>query len=224
MLGDSVRRRHPSRRPPPVREERKGVLPDWSWQRWLAVVASAAILPFLIGYVIAVFVLFPAPPTAAGGIPTPDLVGANEREAAAELTAAGLGPASSTRLPHPTAPAGTVIAQSPLPGQELRAGASVRVAVSTGVPRATVPDVVGFTEGRAAALLQRFGFTVAREIEASEEETGRVTRTDPSAGRDLALPARITIHVSDGSLRTPDLPDSIGGLPDTTVARFPQVP
>jgi serine/threonine-protein kinase len=175
------------------------------------------VLPFLVGYAIAVFVLFPAPPTVEAGIEMPDLVGETEQEANVVLTGLGLGPTESTRLPHPTQPAGTVIAQSPLPGQQLRAGAGVRVAVSTGVPRATVPDVVGFTEGRAAALLQRFGFTVAREIEASEEETGRVIRTDPSSGRDLALPARVTVHVSDGSLR-------LSEPPDTGDARWPRTP
>lgn len=217
MLGDSVRRRHAPRRPPRPPTDGRRILPRWSRGRWAALLAAAVVLPFVLGYAVAVLVLFPAPPTAAGGIATPDLVGATEREANERLVAAGLGTASFTRLPHPTAQTGRVIAQSPLPGQQLRNGAGVRAAVSTGVPRATVPDVVGFSEGRAAALLRRFGFTVSREIEASEEEVGHVTRTDPSSGRELALPARITIHVSDGSLRLPD-------LPDTTDVRWPQTP
>jgi serine/threonine-protein kinase len=181
--------------------------------------AGAAIAPFVIGYLLAVFVLFPAPPVAAGGIPVPDLVGKTEQEATRELAGLGLGPAEATRLPHPTRAAGQVIAQSPLPGQQLRPGSAVRVAVSTGVPRAVVPDVVGFAEGRAAGLLQRLGFQVTREIEDSAEPTGRVTRTDPNAGQNLALPARITIFVSNGALVAELLPDT---LADTTAARWPQ--
>jgi serine/threonine-protein kinase len=185
------------------------MLPSWSGRRWAVVLGAAVIAPFVVGYFIAVSVLFPAPPVTEGGIPVPDLVGRTESEATAELSALGLGPAESTRLPHPTRPQGQVIAQSPLPGQQLRGGAAVRVAVSTGVPRAVVPDVVGFTEGRAAGLLQRLGFQVSRQIEDSAEPTGRVTRTDPEAGQNLALPARITVYVSNGVLIPPPLPDTV---------------
>lgn len=219
MLGDSVRRRtQPSGRRPARRPAKTGgILPAWGWRVWVPLLLAAILLPFAVGYAAAVYALFPAPPTAAGGIAVPDLVGRTVQEAGRDLSAAGLGSAEATRLPHPTQPAGTVIAQSPLPGMQLRAGAPVRVAISTGVPRAAVPDVVGFTEGRAAALLQRLGFTVARQIEASEEETGRVIRTNPESGVELALPARVALYVSDGSLilETP---------PDTGAARWPDVP
>jgi beta-lactam-binding protein with PASTA domain len=87
-----------------------------------------------------------------------------------------------------------------------------------------VPDVVGFAEGRAAGLLQRLGFQVARDIEDSAEPTGRVTRTDPGAGQNLALPARITIFVSNGALVQDSLPDALPDttLTDTTDVRWPQ--
>jgi hypothetical protein len=221
MLGDSVRRRTPQKKRQPARspEPRGGLLPAWGWRVWAPLLAAAVIMPFVIGYLLAVYVLFPAPPIAAGGISVPDLVGMTEQEATRQLAGLGLGPAEATRLPHPTRAAGQVIAQSPLPGQQLRSGKSVRVAVSTGVPRAIVPDVVGFAEGRAAGLLQRLGFQVAREIEDSAEPTGRVTRTDPGAGQNLALPARITIYVSNGALLSEALPEP---LPDTTGARWPQ--
>lgn len=218
MLGDSVRRRtRPARRRAARPQEERRILPAWGWRTWVPLLAAAAILPFLIGYAAAVFALFPAPPTSGGGIAVPDLVGRPLQDANRALSAAGLGPIETTRLPHPTEPAGSVIAQSPLPGMQLRAGAGVRVAVSTGVPRAAVPDVVGFTEGRAAALLQRLGFAVARQIEASEEETGRVVRTNPESGVELSLPARVTIYVSDGSLALPP-------LPDTSDVRWPDAP
>jgi len=217
MLGDSVRRRtsQPRRKPARPPEAARRLLPAWGWRVWAPLLAGATIAPFVMGYLLAVFVLFPAPPVAAGGIPVPDLVGRTEQEATRQLAGLGLGPAEATRLPHPTRASGQVIAQSPLPGQQLRPGKAVRVAVSTGVPRAVVPDVVGFAEGRAAGLLQRLGFQVAREIEDSADPIGRVTRTDPSAGQNLALPARITIFVSNGAL----VPEA---LPDTTDARWPQ--
>lgn len=214
MLGDSVRRRRaPARRPAGPPEPPKGILPQWGWRRWLPILAVALAVPFGIGYLVAVYLMFPPPQVSAGGIPVPELIGQTETAASGELSQLGLGPTAAVRLPHPSAPAGSIIAQSPLPGQQLRPGATVRVAVSTGVPRALVPDVSGFTEGRAAALLRRLGFEVARVVEEAEEPVGRVVRTSPEPGTDLALPARITIYVSSG-------PPPVEPV-DTSGARWP---
>ncbi len=216
MLGDSVRRRtQAARRPRPTGSTGRGrILPEWSWRRWLPVLLTAALLPFIVGYAIAAFMLFPAPPAVEGGIPVPDLVSRMESEAARQLTSLGLGRLETTPLPHPSEPPGTVIAQSPLPGQQLKPGRPVRAAVSAGVPRAIVPDVAGFTEGRAAQLLRRMGFEIGRQVQESEEPVGHVIRTNPTAGSDLALPARITIVISSGPPAAP--------APDTSGARWPQ--
>jgi beta-lactam-binding protein with PASTA domain len=61
------------------------------------------------------------------------------------------------------------------------------------------------------------GFTVSRQIEASDEETGRIIRTNPEAGVELELPARVSLYVSDGSL-------AIEPPADTTDARWPDAP
>lgn len=214
MLGDSVRRRTPAprrpatRRPPP----RQSILPAWGWRVWVPVLAALIVLPFAIGYLIATFVLFPPAPVGPGGITVPQLVGQTEGEASRQLAAAGLGTLVPSRLPHPEQPTGVITAQSPLAGQQLASGGTVRVAVSSGLPRAVVPDLVGFTEGRAAALLQRLGFTVQRAIEDSDSPLGRVVRSEPEPGQERALPASVTIFVSAGPPAAP---------PDTTEARWP---
>jgi eukaryotic-like serine/threonine-protein kinase len=177
------------------------------------VVPLALLLPFIIGYFIAVYVVFPPPAAevAGSGIPVPSLVGSSASDAQRALVAAGLGDLLVTELPHPTASAGQVIAQSPLPGQQLRGGAAVRVALSAGQPQVVTPDVHGYSAERAESMLRRAGFDVQRLDEESPVAAGRVIRTDPSPGQVLGLPAVITLVVSSG----PPLPEPDTLPPDT---------
>jgi eukaryotic-like serine/threonine-protein kinase len=177
------------------------------------VVPLALLLPFIIGYFVAVYVLFPPPPAevAATGIAVPNLVGSSSSDAQRALVAAGLGDLLVTELPHPTAAAGHVIAQSPLPGQQLRGGAAVRVALSAGRPQVITPDVYGYSAERAESMLRRAGFDVQRLDEESTVAADRVIRTEPAPGQILGLPAVITLVVSSGPPLPP--PDSLP--PDT---------
>jgi beta-lactam-binding protein with PASTA domain len=208
MLGDSVRRRQPKRRqggePARPQQGRR------KWRPLLLALPLALTLPFLIGYLLAVHVIFPPQQASGAGIPVPELVGLSSLDAQRALVAAGLGPLEPSELPHPTAPAGQVIAQSPLAGQQLRAGAGVRVALSAGRPRVVVPDVRGFTAERAQSLLQRSGFDVTHTTEESPTAEGRVLRTDPPPGEQRTLPAVVTLVVSAGP-PPPVEPDTIFG-------------
>jgi serine/threonine-protein kinase len=99
-------------------------------------------------------------------------------------------------LPHLIEPAGTVTAQSPLPGQRLHAGASVQVAISTGRPQLPVPDLIGLPYTVAAPLAEGFGFTINRREEPDDGATGVVLRIEPRQGTMRELPATITMVVS----------------------------
>jgi len=213
----SERVRPPVRRPAPRRApapRRPGILPAWGWKVWVPLLIAAATLPFAIGYAIAVFVLFPAPPVSEPGTPVPDLVGMTTTDAQRELARVGLGVLELTPLPHETAQAGTVIAQSPLPGQQMRAGASVSVAASTGVPRARVPDVTTFPVVRAQNLLLRLGFEVVRSDEITVlQQPGRVLRTEPPAGSELALPDTVHLFVAAPDTILAPVVDTLGRAP-----------
>jgi len=206
MLGDSLRRRE-------RRGKQAAAATDtgrrWRPRHWLAVL-GALTLPFLGGYLLAVRILFPPPAVAASGIPVPTLVGEELEVAQREAVDLGLGPLEVMQLPSPTEAVGIVIAQSPLAGQQMRRGARIRVAVSSGKPRVLVPDVVGFPVERAASLLSRLGFQVQRMDTQSEEPEGQVLDVNPEPGTRLELPARVVITVSLGP---PDI------APDTGVAR-----
>jgi hypothetical protein len=196
LLGDSVKRRQARAAKKPTRPTTaKTPSARWTTRHWLLVLIAAA-LPFVMGYAIAVFLLFPPPDVAGEGIHVPDLVGRTVDDARRELAALQLTVRETTPLPSETAAQGTILAQSPLAGQQLRAGGGVRLAISSGRPRVIVPDVIGFPVERAAALLTRLGFQVQRVDEPSSGEPGRILALDPPPGEELQLPARVSITVS----------------------------
>ena len=190
------------------------------WKRILVALAAVLVVPFLIGYLVAVYVLFPPTQVSGSGTPTPDLIGRTTSEAQRELVAAGLGAMTVSELPHPEAEPGTIIAQSPLPGQQLRPGAGVRVALSAGPARVNVPDVLGFGADRAESMLTQAGFQVTRVEEESAAAQGRAIRTDPEPGQPTLLPASVTLIVSAGPPAVPDsgVPPDSAVPPDTSAA------
>ncbi|NJD09103.1 MAG: PASTA domain-containing protein [Gemmatimonadetes bacterium] len=140
MLGESVRRRLPARR---ARAPRSGQGRSRPSRRfWLIALGAALLRPFATGYLVTVFVIFPPQPVAPAGIPVPALYGQTVVEAERKLAQAGLGRLQVIELPNPVTPEGDIVAQSPLPGQQLRSGADVRVAVSSGPVQVQVPDVL----------------------------------------------------------------------------------
>jgi hypothetical protein len=75
-------------------------------------------------------------------VTVPEVVGLSEKEAVAQLQKAGLGATSKPR-PSGEAPAGTVLASSPVAGASVESGTEVRLTVSSGPaqsPRSVDPD------------------------------------------------------------------------------------
>lgn len=187
-------------------------------QVFIPAALAALVLPFVVGYAVAVFIIFPAPKViGVGGIAVPDLIGHTVGEAEEMLVSANLGTLVKTELPHPDAAAGQILAQDPLPGQKLKAGRNVSVSVSSGPPLLTVPDVTGFTADAAEQILKKMGFDTQR-TEAPGSSRGTVLRMEPAAGTNAKLPAMITIFVSSGSSAT----DTTGVPPDTIPAILQQ--
>lgn len=223
MLGDSVRRNlgrsAGGKKPGTKGRGRRPGLPG-KWWMWIAALA----IPFGLGWLVATQVLFPKPAVVAEGTPVPQLVGRSLADAGRELRSAGLGATLATELPNADVPAGVITAQSPLAGQQARAGASVRVAVSSGTPKVAVPDVRGFSEERARTLLRGLGFEVADTVEESSLPAGRVSGIEPGAGAVLQLPATVRLFVSSGPPPDTMAVDTMRVRTDTLAARWPAVP
>lgn len=189
--------------------------------RWVAAVAALVLL-FGAGYLISAEWLFPAsgPQAAAGEVSeVPDMVGLDAEDARAALSGAGLEYRVRSEMSHPEAPAGAVIAQSPLPGQFARPGAPVEVTLSEGPRRRTVPDLRGLSGRQAQIVLERLGFGTSVDTAASEVERGRVVGTRPEAGSGRTLPADVAVVVSRGP-DVSDVPELVGLHVDDVEARL----
>ena len=176
-----------------------------------AVTLAVTVVCVGLGYLIAARWLGPAP-TAPGGeklVELPELVGMETDRARERVTSLGLTYDPSSEVYHAQAAAGLVVAQSPLPGQLARPGAPVRVTVSLGAQRVTVPDVRGLSERQARIIVEQLGFTTSIVSQDAPVRSGQVLRTSPEAGTELAVPAEVELVVSRG-FEVAAVPDLLG--------------
>lgn len=156
-----------------------------------------AALAFGVGYLLTALVLFPAT-DGDRIVSVPDIRGASLDEARRALAGADLELERGSVLPHPTTPEGAILAQSPLPGQETVAGTAVRVTISAGAARRTVPNLDGMPAEGAARALEAAGFAVRVDEVEHERAAGTVLAVQPSPGSQVQLPASVVLRVSSG--------------------------
>ena len=197
----------PLRTEPPVAIEPSRKRPH----RGLIYLAVSVAL-FVGGYLLAVNFLFPPPPVPKDGVVVPDVRGMSVDLAQRRLSPLGLESGDTTSMPHPQTPRGLIVAQSPLPGQQVRAGGKVNLGLSSGPPAVVIPNVAGFGARRAQNLLQRLGLQVDQILETSERPNGSVIRSMPEAGQKQPLPARVVIYISAGPPDTLNT-DTLSRLP-----------
>ena len=161
-------------------------------------VGGLIVAGWIVGYVLATRVLFPAPPPPGDLLEVPDVRGLGLASAREMLSGSGLtlGPIDS--LLHPSVPEEIILGQSPLPGQVARPETTVRVTVSLGPQRRSVPDVRGLAEDRARIVLETSGFLVRTESAESEEPRGRIIDLSPTPGEQVVLPGQVRLIVSLG--------------------------
>jgi serine/threonine-protein kinase len=146
-------------------------------------------------------------PSAVPLVLMPDLLNKTSQEAFAAVQAAGLTPLEDQPRYSDTISGGLVLDQFPLPNTEITQTTTVTYVVSLGPEPVEIPDVVGLRASNAQAALERAGFQVQLQEEASGKmPEGFVIRSDP---RPPAKPPRgdtITLFVSIGDkVRMPDV-------------------
>lgn len=217
MLGDSLRRRHGA--PPEPKPERPARSSGSAGRRfrlgpWLLAAVVVLLGSFGVGYLLSTQVLFPKPETAGTGLAVPDLAGAEAAEAERRLAEAGLAVGEVVALANPEADSGRVLAQDPLPGQQLRRGGAVDFAVSAGAPRVRIPALAGLRVTVARALLEGAGLGAEEEpVDSLLAPAGVVVDADPAPGSMVRLPATVVLRVSTGPP-----PDSAAAAADSAAA------
>lgn len=159
---------------------------------------AIALIGFAGGYLVSTRILFPAPVPTGGLLEVPDLRATDREAAQSRLRRFGLEMGAVDSLQHPTAPAGQVLGQSPLPGQMALAGSSVWITVSLGPERRPVPDVLQLREEDAREVLEGTGFSVAVDTAEADLPRGKVVQVIPEPGTEVSLPGEIRLVVSTG--------------------------
>ncbi len=168
-------------------------------QRELAMkVGAMIVVGWIGGYLVATRALFPAPPPPRDLIEVPDVRGLGIASASEQLAGVGLVLGGVDSLLHPSVPQEVILGQSPLPGQVARPETEVRVTVSLGPQRRSVPDVLGLAEDRARIMLETSGFLVRTDTAESEEPRGRILEVTPAPGQQVVLPGQVRLLVSTG--------------------------
>ena len=175
--------------------------------RAICIWAASLIGAFVIGYVVATTVFFPAP-IFARATTVPRLVGIPLEEAEQSVRGAGLQVGGVTQEPHARAERGAVIWQDPPTGVAVRQGHAVDLVVSTGPQRVPVPDLVGYDAAIAKRLVTASGLSIGgTEATQAPAPAGVVINSRPPAGTTLLPGADVTLVVSVGAptIRVPDL-------------------
>lgn len=110
-------------------------------------------------------------------------------------------------------PAGVVMEQTPEAGRQLKIGEnqtrSIKLTVSLGTEKKTIPNVIGQDTRTATATLRDYGFAV-KELQVSGGNAGEVIAITPSVGTILPVGEMVTITVSQG------IPEQTIVVPDLT--------
>jgi serine/threonine-protein kinase len=152
---------------------------------------------FFVGYLFITLLFFPGFGRSAI-VTVPDVRGMNQPAARRALSKAGLEVQRGPTLNHPRVPAGRVLSQVPLPGQEAGRGSAVRLIFSAGPDRRPVPSIAGMEKDDAIQLLQRAGFQVRLRTVQNMQDEGAVLGMDPRAGSLVPMPAIVVLTLSAG--------------------------
>jgi serine/threonine protein kinase len=185
---DSVTRTQ--RRPPVV----------WIW----AGIASIAVV--LIAVMIWVMSLGQAPVLQTESRPIPDLVGVSEESAVNTLTDLDL-IASVVTEESATVDEGLVIRTDPNKDSKVRPKDVVRLYVSLGAAKVTVPNVTNKTTEQAQADLEAAGLASGSisKKNSPDRAAGSVISTDPAADTEVAEGSTVNLVVSSGQVTIKDV-------------------
>jgi serine/threonine-protein kinase len=149
---------------------------------------------------------------SARDVAVPALVGRTVPDAGSDAAERDLVLRIEGRRHDPRIPAERVVAQEPPPGATLKAHRAVRIWVSLGPRRVSVPPVEGQSVRTALITLEQSGVPLARVVEVEDEAPeGMVVVQRPPAGEADLSAGGVSLLVSRGPSGTSYvMPDLIG--------------
>jgi beta-lactam-binding protein with PASTA domain len=138
--------------------------------------------------------------TGLPGVALPSLVGLSAADATKALRARKLTPVLR-HVPASATP-GTVFAQKPKAGAQVKPGASVVLQIAE-AKAVAVPTVTGQTAQQAVSTLQQAGLKATTRQVPSSQPKGSVVAQHPAAGEQLAKGSAVLLNISQGSAQAP---------------------
>ncbi|WP_202977945.1 Stk1 family PASTA domain-containing Ser/Thr kinase [Nocardioides daphniae] len=152
----------------------------------------------------AVFVLPRIFESADDQVRVPNLIGMTEAEAREAIGEAELKVGRVDYEANEDAPADEVTSQDPS-AIYVDPGSTVNIVVSTGAPMVEVPFLIGQDRKSAREVLEDRGLEVRFQTAESDEPVNQVVRTDPAAYKEVPEGTVVTLFVSDGPEKIPDV-------------------
>jgi beta-lactam-binding protein with PASTA domain len=178
--------------PPPPPRRRPPTL--WPWLLLLLLLVAAGLF--------ALWFFNRDDDKGARTVTVPNVIGMKPGEAVGTLGQRGL--ASRVVAKPSSEPAGTIFAEEPGPGTHVTRGSVVTLS-SSSATQVTVPDVVGDKAPAAISALRAQGLSTQTASVASNKAKGIVVSESPAAGESVAKGSTVTIRVSRGPSRVPDV-------------------
>lgn len=128
----------------------------------------------------------------------PNVVGMTLSAAQTALVNAGLAVGTIANQPSTTAPAGSVISQTPAANTAVAPGSTVNLVVSTGAGQVSVPNVVGLQRTAAGTVLVSAGLSVGTITTqfTTTVPAGQVLQQTPAAGMIVTLGTAVNLVVA----------------------------
>lgn len=134
----------------------------------------------------------------------PEVSGLSPKEARKRLEDQGL-VVTLVNKPSDTVPKGSVIRTDPVAGTEISVGSTVKILVSSGTAKATVPDLAGLDLDTALSRLEAAGLSANVVQQDASAPSGEVVDQSPSAGTKVKKGSQVTVFVSSGVVVIPDV-------------------
>ncbi len=181
-------------------------LPDFTHipkgrSRWL--LAALALLGIVIGLGLFDRVVMPLAVHHSADQKVPDLRGRAISDAEARLRAAQLEAGQTLEVHDDSRPAGTIVAQEPPAGAQVRSGRRVNLLVSAGPAVREIPDLTGKTARLASMELAQVGLSAGLTmiVPSSLLREGEIIGTRPARGESPVHGGKIDLLVSGGPPR-----------------------
>lgn len=173
----------------------------WIWAGIIGIIVIIAAVVYWI------FTLQPANFTENVAVSVPDVVGQTYTDASDLLTGLDLVPQRFEESSADVA-AGTVLSTDPAAGTSVAHGQIVRVTVSSGPEKVTIPDVTRLDEAAARSAIEAAGLVVGEitSTYSGDIPNGAVIGSTPSAATGtVAKGTKIDLALSNGQVDVPDV-------------------